>query len=979
MNKLHKPLFLGMLAFLLTLGPKLSAQNFSNGFSFNLPWDDTTTQSFLPQFPRSPINDSSFVAIDANGHFAVDGERIRFWGSNLVASACFPDTADAGLIAGRMRKTGFNLMRFHHMDHPGWSNQIGFFAFNQPTRNPNPVAFDRFEYLISKMKQEGVYANINLNVSRTFHPQDGIAGADSLPTFGKGVTLFDPQLIALQKEFATQLLTHVNPYTGLSLVDDPVMAMLEVVNENSLYRMWKFDELRPFTAGGELMKRHSDMLDSLWIAFLRKKYGTQASLATAWDVGVIPPSTGNQIINSGFEVAPLSQNWIMELHSTADATFTQDTTNPYSGAHAVRVDVNQVTGTGWHMQFKQTGLTAQEDSVYTVRFLARADRNRSLSVTLMRDNSPYTWYGESTVQVNTQWQEYTASFRASEDNTGQMRLAFGFNNETGSLWLDEVTLGKAFKRGMPDGQDLDSGKVKRILYADRFTVTTPRIADQTEFYIELQTRFNLEMKSFLRDTLGVKVPITANNALNGPGELMSQSVMDYIDDHAYWDHPQFPNVPWSSTDWLINNTAMFEADPEQATVAGLYAGLPMVGKPYTVSEYRHPFPNRYEAEMMLWMLAYGAMHDADGIMFYEYNGDIDTWKQDRQHNYFSTHRNPALTAMNMSFAYAFRKGLLYTPPHVVEIDYDSTSIFHMPLRDPSANGWGKEVPFDRRSALEYRIRTKGFQASSPPNFSAIPPFSGNAVISSGSMLWNTTENYLDIHADGFRATVGRGGDFGETHFQLTEANGFAAVSELVLKESSNDPYKASLLTISPHVQNTSMSWSDTTSINNNWGRAPIANFPFTGKFKLRSYADSLKVTPLDEKGALKSQQFFWVHGGPDFEIPIDLKRDETLWYVVEAFGDGLVGLEESLAEAYSFKLYPNPARDVIHLQFDLSAAEDLQLVLTDLTGRQLFQRSLSNRIGPQRERLDVSQLPAGVYQVHLRGARGRVVKRFARH
>jgi len=43
---------------------------------------------------------------------------------------------------------------------------------------------------------------MNLNVARQFNELDGVPDADSLIEFGKGVTLFDPQLITLQKEYA---------------------------------------------------------------------------------------------------------------------------------------------------------------------------------------------------------------------------------------------------------------------------------------------------------------------------------------------------------------------------------------------------------------------------------------------------------------------------------------------------------------------------------------------------------------------------------------------------------------------------------------------------------------------------------------------------------------------------------------------------------------------------------------------------------
>ena len=131
---------------------------------------------------------------------------------------------------------GINLVRFHHMDN-GWTNDEGtiFLRSSGGTRTLDPVALDRLHFFLDEMKKHAVYANINLHVSRTFTENDGVLGADSLWQFGKGVTYFDPQLIDLQKEFAQQLLTSTSPYSGLSMTNDPVIAMVEITNENTLY------------------------------------------------------------------------------------------------------------------------------------------------------------------------------------------------------------------------------------------------------------------------------------------------------------------------------------------------------------------------------------------------------------------------------------------------------------------------------------------------------------------------------------------------------------------------------------------------------------------------------------------------------------------------------------------------------------------------------------------------------------------------
>jgi hypothetical protein len=51
----------------------------------------------------------------------------------------------------------------------------------------------------------------------------------------KGVALFDPRVIELNKQFATELLGHLNPYTGMALKDDPVYIGNEIANESSVF------------------------------------------------------------------------------------------------------------------------------------------------------------------------------------------------------------------------------------------------------------------------------------------------------------------------------------------------------------------------------------------------------------------------------------------------------------------------------------------------------------------------------------------------------------------------------------------------------------------------------------------------------------------------------------------------------------------------------------------------------------------------
>ena len=98
--------------------------------------------------------------------------------------------------------------------------------------------------------------------------------------------------------------------------------------------------------------------------------------------------------------------------------------------------------------------------------------------------------------------------------------------------------------------------------------------------------------------------------------------MDFVDAHAYWEHPQFPRRQWDMTDWEIPNTPMVD-DPAGATLWGL-AATRVAGKPFTVTEYNHPAPNDWQAECMPMIATYAALQDWDGVFLFDY---VDSHKK----------------------------------------------------------------------------------------------------------------------------------------------------------------------------------------------------------------------------------------------------------------------------------------------------------------------------------------------------------------
>ncbi|MGD0336873.1 MAG: hypothetical protein ABSB18_07255 [Candidatus Omnitrophota bacterium] len=231
----------------------------------------------------TPAGKHGFVKVRYGHFYFEDGTRAKFWGTNLCFSSCFPTKQQAEMTANRLAFFGFNAVRLHHMDRT--FEPEGIFKDTHPeSSNPqmkktgvlSERQLERLDYLIYQLKLRGIYIDMNLLVIRHFTKADSVIAAEQLKIAGKPVSLFDPRLIELQKEYARNLLTHYNPYTKMRYCDDPSIALIEITNENSLFDYWKIDKLNGFAGGigkNSIPNYYVVELNKRWSDWLMKKYG----------------------------------------------------------------------------------------------------------------------------------------------------------------------------------------------------------------------------------------------------------------------------------------------------------------------------------------------------------------------------------------------------------------------------------------------------------------------------------------------------------------------------------------------------------------------------------------------------------------------------------------------------------------------------------------------------------------------------------
>jgi hypothetical protein len=185
----------------------------------------------------APAGKGGFIRVQG-GHFVKpDGKRIRFWGVHLTdwspGSIELPPKEDTPMWARTLARYGVNIVRLHFVDK--WAPTGITDGSKTDTRSFDPQQLDRLDFLVSELKKNGVYMDLNLNVGRYYKTGDGVADAEQINrNWVKSLSLFDKRIIELEKEYAHNLLTHVNPYTKTEYRNEPAIAIVEILNENGI-------------------------------------------------------------------------------------------------------------------------------------------------------------------------------------------------------------------------------------------------------------------------------------------------------------------------------------------------------------------------------------------------------------------------------------------------------------------------------------------------------------------------------------------------------------------------------------------------------------------------------------------------------------------------------------------------------------------------------------------------------------------------
>ena len=642
-----------LFSLFLLAGGSLSAQELRDGmvpsdeglFPFVITYGEAAPAVDYSFLLDAPAGKDGFIRVE-NGHFANDKGRVRLNATNLTAAANFPTHEQAERMAARIARFGINCVRLHYMDWPygpeGFplAKEPSIFAKDGSERNLDPEMLDRLEYLIAQFKQRGIYVNVNLYVARYQYHY-------------KGQNAFNPEIQAKEREYAKDLLTHVNPYTGLPLAKDPVVAVIELNNEDALFTSY---------------------------------------------------------FNGGVK---------------------------------------------------------------------RPD------------------------------------------------------------WPAPSELKK-----LPEGERRAFFKTLEKLESDHWN----------------------NMRTYLRDELGVRVPITSTQvSYTVPSALEG---MDYYDNHAYWRHPRI------GVYWKQDNVAMVN-DPNGGTLTGNLIPRRYAGKPYTVSEYNHPYPSFFGAEGQPMLHAYAAFQGWDGVFAYSWNNRMNEEPQGMEY-FFSYAARTDCLAHFIACAAMFLRGDVAEDPEGVAPALPLKTVEDVWLTNPKRGGdivstiaKTSDGRFSNLTMLRHKTavdlhgdpevnKTLPKEEAGPVKKTCTGEIEWNNEIPGSGMFLVRTPNVklfsgfpagrvMDL-GNGVSLVVGET-KLGWTTVSLTsrEGKGFAAKGSSLLVATGYTHNKDAVFTVEKDkdgklTKAVSSRWYD-------WGTGPMMTEGIPATVILPSAASATKCWALDESGA----------------------------------------------------------------------------------------------------------------------------------
>ncbi len=214
---------------------------------------------------ESVAGQKGFVRLSADGNDMLlgDGSPARFWavGSDLYRKTPEEMRRHARFLAA----LGVNMIRIHADLAPKDAKA--------PMTAVDEKELDGIFRMVAEAKKQGIYSTIS-----PFWPHHAIPASWNIEGYkdrqGWGLYFFNPRLKAAYTSWISALYSRKNPYTGLRLADEPAVAVIQLMNEDSLL-FWTSQDIQP---------PQKELLQGLFDGWRKKAGRKPGKLLMVWDL-----------------------------------------------------------------------------------------------------------------------------------------------------------------------------------------------------------------------------------------------------------------------------------------------------------------------------------------------------------------------------------------------------------------------------------------------------------------------------------------------------------------------------------------------------------------------------------------------------------------------------------------------------------------------------------------------------------------------
>jgi len=356
-----------------------------------------------------------------------------------------------------------------------------------------------------------------------------------------------------------------------------------------------------------------------------------------------------------------------------------------------------------------------------------------------------------------------------------------------------------------------------------------------------------------------------------------------IDLHSYWQHPRYlSGIPWKSSDWMVNNIPLSGA--ETGGTMAMLARSRVWNRPYTVSEYNHPFPSDYCAEMFPIFASFASFQDWDGIYQYTFmDGTGGNWDKPRRMGFFSLAGHPQQVAFVPFGAVAFRTGAFAIEAPMLKLAVpDQPEPYFAQVQDMNLGSLWQQQGVEPMVVAHTRI---GLELQDQLKIEIKKEGDGQEKKASAFIDWKPGEqgSYKAVSDVAVALTGaiadGQPRDLGPLSIVIDPTeNGYATFSAVALDAKRFEQSKKILISIANRAENTGMIWNDKrNSVNENWGTPPTRVEGVAGSVQFRS-EHPFKASALNGAGEATEELASSDNG--TLAISLDAKH-QTLWYLIE--------------------------------------------------------------------------------------------------